>query len=218
MRLPFVLLATWVASAAAGKTTTIFAEVETTTKANRAFWTEKCADIPDETSYLVLTMTTTDDANVVDYFKPIKGTTWCDMLTSNTKHQWSRDASEWVTPPPYDGANANFMLGGSKWEWPLKNVDGNTRTYLTMWGNDGTNTRTGGCCSDTYVFDGCKTTWSQSFTFAFVVLPPADDEKMSDGAIAGIAAGGAVLVLVTIGGVVYARSKRTKSPMYGAVF
>lgn len=84
---------------------------------------------------------------VIDYFKPVPGITYCEMLQSYTLHQWSSDGKNWVTPIPYIG-----HLGGSATNYP---TDG--RSYLSFWGGGGAQ---GGCCHYTYN-DG--TAWKRAF-------------------------------------------------------
>jgi hypothetical protein len=45
-----------------------------------------------------------------DYYKPTRSASFCEMLRSNVKHQWSPNAIDWKTPPyANDGHN-----GGSE--------------------------------------------------------------------------------------------------------
>lgn len=62
------------------------ADVAGTTLANDAFWAEPCKTIPSNTLFIVLDM-----GAVRDFFKPTEGSTYCEMLQSSTKHQWSAD-------------------------------------------------------------------------------------------------------------------------------
>ena len=75
--------------------------------------------------------------SVVDYFKPVPGKTYCEMLQSSTLHQWSSDGKNWVIPSAHGS-----LLGGSAENYPS---DG--RKYLSFWGGNGAN---GGCCHYTY--------------------------------------------------------------------
>ena len=90
--------------------------------------------------------------SVVDYFRPMTGYTLCDMLSSYTKHDWSKDGITWVTPNHYGG-----HLGGSQGGWPRSNVAGDSRTYLSFWGGAG---GASGCCHNT-LSDGAS--WRRTF-------------------------------------------------------
>jgi hypothetical protein len=79
-------------------TITVFATVAATTKANNDYWNEKCKEIPDDATYLML-----DIGEVRDFFKPTDGATMCHMLVSNTKHQWSPNGLDWRIPAYYAG-------------------------------------------------------------------------------------------------------------------
>ena len=85
--------------------------------------------------------------NVIDYFKPVAGITYCEMLQSNTLHQWSSDGKNWVIPTFY-----GHHLGGSAKNYP---TDG--RGYLSFWGGHGAR---GGCCY--YSYNG-KSGWNRAF-------------------------------------------------------
>eukprot|EP00729_Bicosta_minor_P019610 gene19610-biopygen6557 len=82
---------------------TLVADVAGTNKANDAFWKEKCKVIPEKatTLFIVVVM-----GEVIDFFKPVEGTSFCEMLLSNNKHKWSIDGMNWLTPAPYDGYEA----------------------------------------------------------------------------------------------------------------
>ena len=96
--------------------------------------------------------------SVVDYFRPTAGLNYsaCDMLMSNTKHQWTNweylQSSFWWTPA-YGGG----LLGGSLPGWPQ--TQGWTRKSLSSWGS--TQEGLGGCCSTTYTQP--LSSWGQSF-------------------------------------------------------
>lgn len=117
----------------------LVARVPGTTVANDAYWADACKAIPANTLFLVLDMGT-----VRDFFKPTDaGTSYCEMLQSNTKHQWSYDGVDWTTPDFFYLHNRN---GGSAAGWPRdKGRDGDARVYLSCWGSD--DSWTGGCCS-----------------------------------------------------------------------
>ena len=71
----------------------VFANVDAATRTNKEYWREKCGDIPETAPYLLLRM-----GNAWDYFKPSVGSTYCEMLQSQSKHQWSRDGLNWIQP------------------------------------------------------------------------------------------------------------------------
>ena len=75
--------------------------------------------------------------SVVDYFKPIEGKTYCEMLQSHKLHQWSSDGKNWVIPLYY-----STHIGGSDNYWP---ADG--RSHLSFWGGGG---NLGGCCHSSF--------------------------------------------------------------------
>ena len=64
----------------------LVADVAGTTIANAAYWGETCKVIPSSTLFIVLDM-----GSARDFFKPIEGASYCDMLQSSTKHRWSAD-------------------------------------------------------------------------------------------------------------------------------
>ena len=93
--------------------------------------------------------------NVVDYYRPIAGKSFCEMLLSNKLHQWSSDGLNWVTPA-YISLD---HLGGSAIDWPS---DG--RKYLSFWGS---NIEKGGCCITEYnKYDGRS--WMLAFSLYYV--------------------------------------------------
>jgi hypothetical protein len=148
-----------------------------TLKATDAFWREKCKEVPAGAAYLVLTMTPGD---VVDYFKPVDGADWCEMLTSKTKHQWSEDGIVWITPGYYDSSDVHWgatgVNGGSAQDWPHDTLEGDQRAFLTSWGTDyWGNGKTGACCSNstsesTVDLNGeAFSFWGHAFTFAYQI-------------------------------------------------
>jgi len=154
-------------------TDTIFATVAGTFYANDAFWREKCKEVPADADYLVLTMT---DGDLVDYFKPVVGADWCQMLTSVDKHQYSPDGSVWYTPVYYSQkayATHSISYGGSAIDWPKNTLAGDQRKYLTMWGKNDAGNYTGACCSNsisehTVDLDGAaRGLFGHPFTFAY---------------------------------------------------
>ena len=153
-------------------------DVAGTTNANDAFWKEKCTVIPEQatTLFIVVIM-----GEVVDFFRPVKGATFCEMLQSNAKHQWSYNGVEWITPAYHD--TWTFDQGSSAVNWPRDNVERDERYRLSSWGQD--YTLTGGCCSSSTAVDmtypslpgnGDNTAWGQNFSMSYAIqlqpLPP----------------------------------------------
>ena len=62
-------------------------KVDGNTKADNAFWEEKCLHVPHNADYVVVKM-----GDVFDFFRPVEGATYCEMLTSHDKHEWSATA------------------------------------------------------------------------------------------------------------------------------
>lgn len=80
---------------------------------------------------------------VVDYFKPRNGSTACQMLTNNSKHQWRPNTSTaWIQPAYFVG----LPVGGSSTGWP-RDQGFDQRIYLSFWGGGEPATIPGGCCS-----------------------------------------------------------------------
>ena len=97
--------------------------------------------------------------DVVDYYKPIDGKNFCEMLQSNKLHQWSSDGLNWVTPTYYTEFH-DYHLGGSGVNYP---TDG--RKYLSFWGS---NTKLGGCCITEYNKYGGRT-WNLAFRLYYAL-------------------------------------------------
>ena len=107
---------------------------------NSQEWIIPCQNL---TNYSIMALVM---GSVVDYYRPTNGSTVCDMLTSNNKHQWTNweylQSSYWWTP----AYHANGHLGGSSDGWPQ--TYGGNRLHLSFWGS--TAGYLGGCCSTTY--------------------------------------------------------------------
>ena len=90
-----------------------------------------------------------------DYYRGTAASlTFCDVVKSHTKHQWSSSGTgEWRVPQHYYYAH----LGGSAAGWPRDYVDGDNRRYISFWGSGGSTK--GGCCSP-----GDK--WELAFTMS----------------------------------------------------
>ena len=52
---------------------------ESTTAYGQAFWEVECTKIPVSAEYISMTI-----GEITDYFRPIEGYTFCDMLTCNS--------------------------------------------------------------------------------------------------------------------------------------
>lgn len=79
--------------------------------------------------------------SVVDFFRPSGTNSLCQMLTSNSRHQWSASPTGTFVTPGYYGSH----LGGSSVNWPQSNVSGDNRRYLSFWGGGGS--ANSGCCA-----------------------------------------------------------------------
>lgn len=143
-------------------------QVSGTTRADDAFWEQQCRRVPAAAQYAIVRM-----GEVVDYFKPKPGKTWCEMLTSDTNHMWSPTAEDgtWMTPPQITFPS---HYGGSKSHWPQKNVEGDNRRFLSIWGSSDEHPSTlGGCCADqtTRNYRGWKKSFSMHFVYPMVEFP-----------------------------------------------
>ena len=93
--------------------------------------------------------------SVNDYFRVRSGYTLCTTLGSYTGHEFSNDQGlTWVTP-----SHNPSLLGGSTAWWPLNNVAGDSRAYLSFWGGH-PNPNMGGCCSYSVAV---HETWNRAF-------------------------------------------------------
>lgn len=156
---------------------TLVADVAGTTLANDAYWADKCKVIPPTALFIVVQM-----GDVTDFFKPINSeTSFCEMLTSNNKHQWSRTGQTWTTPVWQPDP---LYFGGSSQRWPQSLGSTDSRMRLSYWGSkDGSST--GGCCSTDPTIprngDASVGYWRIEFTMAFAVPlhPPPQNTGMS---------------------------------------
>ena len=120
---------------------------------------EACARVPNSTDMLEVVM-----GNVRDLFRPSRGNDWCDMLQSNTKHEF-HTGSGWVVP-----LYNNHQLGGSGPLWPQKKGAANDRRqYLSFWGQRGPGRAAGGCCTLTYTDDASHTEGSSGWGRPFII-------------------------------------------------
>jgi len=149
---------------------------------DQAYWEEQCVKIPSDAPYIKMVM-----GMVVDYFKPVQGKTYCDMLTavataSESKHQWSADGATWRTPLY---GRYNFIRGGSATYYPRDYIDGDKRMYLSFWGMNSQALPAsnhgmfkGVCCS--YSYSTSFTHFGKSFTMYYgsstFTLPPIGDK------------------------------------------
>lgn len=106
----------------------------------RVHWANACQNIPSSATMIRVTV-----GAVVDYFQPVQGSSLCEMLQANNKHQWSPDGTNWQTP---NYSFSSSALGGSAKDWPSNGADGDTRQYLSFWGSDNA-AQAGACCTST---------------------------------------------------------------------
>lgn len=151
----------------------LVADVAATTLANDQYWAEKCKIIPSNVLFVVVDM-----GAVRDFFKPINSeTSFCEMLQSHNKHQWSVNGIDWVKIE-FNHGNKGTDNGGSAHGWPRdKGLEKDKRVHLSFWGLEGGTT--GGCCSSSTTMGythprlpGNKkyhneTFWGQSFTLSY---------------------------------------------------
>jgi hypothetical protein len=135
--------------------------------ADSAFWALQCKAIPMTASFVKIAM-----GDSVDFYRPPTGTSFCDMLTANNKHKWSKDGETWTTPT-YDTLSVSF--GGSA----EKGVDtSDARNKTSFWGSN-LATDTGGCC---YTSNLSETPgFGKPFTMSYceVVVPPATSQLVA---------------------------------------
>lgn len=122
-----------------GEHCTEVVSVPETAETDSKYWEWKCLHIPLTAEYVKVTV-----ADITDYFKPIEGATFCEMLTSYEKHMWSNDAIHWFKPEADSWSRQ--LLGGSKFGWPKNNVPSEGREYITFWGSKYGRKYKGGCC------------------------------------------------------------------------
>ena len=115
------------------------------------YWSEACQAIPADATMILIEM-----GEVVDYYRPNPGVTFCEMLTTGAvNHEWSRDGSTWHVPSDYP-----YHYGGSS----SGNIpDGqDSRNYISFWGDDST---PGGCCHASYTDTAA---WGQAFNMYYI--------------------------------------------------
>eukprot|EP00729_Bicosta_minor_P019316 gene19316-biopygen16281 len=147
----------------------LVAAVRGTTVADDAFWAVECKKISSAATGIVVDM-----GAVRDFFRPVEGATFCEMLQSHDKHEWSADGVVWVDI--INGSSGHN--GGSADWWPRDDGRaGDARKHLSVWGTDA-GSRTGGCCSSSTAVDmtypslpgnGAFPCWGQPFTLNYFV-------------------------------------------------
>ena len=105
-----------------------------------------CNLIPSNAKYIKLVM-----GSAVDFYKPVTGKSFCEMLQSHKLHQWSSDGIRWKVPKYYHRNG-----GGSATDYP---TDG--RKWLSVWGGNGNH---GGCCHYSY---SDSPAWDRAFTIFY---------------------------------------------------
>eukprot|EP00930_Biecheleria_cincta_P000595 TRINITY_DN101337_c0_g1_i1.p1 TRINITY_DN101337_c0_g1~~TRINITY_DN101337_c0_g1_i1.p1 ORF type:complete len:112 (-),score=19.65 TRINITY_DN101337_c0_g1_i1:122-412(-) len=85
-------------------------EMNANTRYGVRFFNASCGKIPTWAEYTQIKM-----GSVLDYFKPQKNHSVCDMLQSSSLHQWSHDGLSWMSVV-YSPEQKH--LGGSVNQWP----------------------------------------------------------------------------------------------------
>lgn len=129
-----------------------------------AKWAELCQVIPNSTDMLKMVM-----GEVQDFFKPVNGSTYCEMLQAKDKHQWACD--NWLTWQEPDWNESGHHLGGSaptEPYWPGAHSPTRTdeRQFLSLWGSERSD-KLGGCCATDYTGPDKDTSWGNSFTMYY---------------------------------------------------
>jgi len=113
--------------------------------AGSIYWAGRCQVIAPDTTMIKVT-----SGSVVDYFRPIDGASWCDMMTSDRKHAWfNPTTSTWETAvSPGDTCDGIQGLGGSCDYTTLATTGAagpSKRKFLLYWGHL---SQEGACCAD----------------------------------------------------------------------
>lgn len=113
-----------------------------------------------------------------DFFRPVEGSNFCEMLTSYNKHQWSADGVTWVDVGFFSAAPTPYNGGSAEW-WPRdKGRVGDERKYLSFWGHDGSSV-TGGCCSSSSLSSTAgNRAWGKPFSVSFLYVDLSYEEVM----------------------------------------
>ena len=131
---------------------------------DKKFWKNKCKEIPENAEYIKVKM-----GIVIDYFKPVEGSTFCEMLLSKSKHQWSPDGKKFQIPIYGDTHLLINELGGSAKNWPRDNdIEEDSRWRLAVWGN-AQGIHKGGCCDNDYEGNGYPGQWAQAFQMFYII-------------------------------------------------
>ena len=150
--------------------------INATTLANIEFWKNTCSTFPPNTIDVVVVMGT-----AYDYYRPLPDAKlanqerFCNMLTSFKLHQWSSDGIHWIKTTYHVGA-----LGGSKSGYPVDNIDGDNRAYLSFWGNK---VQKGGCCSSSVSETGIPVGKDWGISFTMYIRTSTASTSTSDGAL-----------------------------------
>lgn len=142
----------------------IVADVPGTTLANDAFWAERCKTIPSNALFVVVDM-----GAVRDFFKPIDSrTSFCEMLQSSVKQQWSPNGVKWYKVGAVLDDSHN---GGSDVDWPRdQGLEQDQRRHVSFWGHEWMR---GGCCStstavySTAVYLEKENGWNHPFSMSY---------------------------------------------------
>jgi len=130
-----------------------------TFSADKSFWAETCKTIPMTASYVKIAM-----GDIIDYYRPPTGKTFCEMLTALDSHKWSKDGQHWSVPK-----YATTGLGGSAADGLDLGSD-DKRKQTTFWGSD-VQGELGGCCSSSK--DDASPSFGKAFTMSFCEVPGA---------------------------------------------
>eukprot|EP00929_Paragymnodinium_shiwhaense_P071608 TRINITY_DN36387_c0_g1_i2.p1 TRINITY_DN36387_c0_g1~~TRINITY_DN36387_c0_g1_i2.p1 ORF type:complete len:1697 (+),score=298.23 TRINITY_DN36387_c0_g1_i2:176-5266(+) len=128
------------------------------------FWLDRCAAVPTSSDFIKVSM-----GSVRDYFQPIRGDGWCDMLPRGKRHMWSADGRDWKYP--FRNSLSPAILGGSDQGWPAENLQGDERASLSSWGvvqPSGSEPKELGCCHEAYSDVG-EPSWGRDFTMSTCV-------------------------------------------------
>ena len=83
----------------------LVAHVTSVSVANDTFWQEQCTSIPSKAIFI-----TVDMGGIRDFFRPIEGASYCEMLVSSNKHEWSFDGLNWKTPKYSSQNNGGYVI------------------------------------------------------------------------------------------------------------
>jgi len=140
--------------------------------ADSAFWAEQCKAIPMTASFVKVAV-----GDSVDFYRPPTGTSFCDMLTANNKHKWSKDGDTWITPT-YDTLAGSFGGSADKGVEDIGVNKSDARNKTIFWGSN-VATNTGGCCYSSNLSE--TPGWGKRLTMSYceVVVPPATSQLVT---------------------------------------